>query len=178
VSEALSEDPDHPLALQLMASLTGEPPLPLARRAVRSHGDDPRAWTFLAGALKGQENDAERLVSYRTAATLAEGNAAALHNLAVELLVQGRSGEALPVAREAVRLAPWSPPLLDGYAAVLVDLGLCGQAVDVQQRALEVLPERSSEAVRQSLKERLHQIRVQCRMVPLPSPPSSPPSAG
>jgi tetratricopeptide (TPR) repeat protein len=178
VSEALSEDVDHPLALQLKATLTGEPPLPLARRAVRSHPDDPRAWTFLAVALKGEEHGDERLLAYRTAATLADGNAAALHNLAVELLAQGRSGEALPVAREAVRLAPWSPPLLDGYAAVLVDLGLCAQAVDVQQRALEVLPERSPEPARQALKDRLQLIRVQCRLVPPPSPASAPPSAG
>jgi len=186
VGEALSEDPDHPLALQLRASLTGEPPLPLARRAVASHPDDPRAWTFLAGALKGVEHDEERLTAYRTAAGLAEGNAAALHNLAVELLVQGRSGEALPVAREAVRLAPWSPPLLDGYAAVLADLGRCEQAVDAQQRALEVLSERSPEAARQALKDRLQQILVQCRMVnpaspagsPAASPPASPPAAG
>jgi len=175
VSEALSEDPDHPLALQVKATLTGEPPLPLARRSVASHPEDPRAWTFLAGALKGEEHDAERLHAYRTAATLADGNAAALHNLAVELLAQGRSGEALPVAREAVRLAPWSPPLLDGYASVLVDLGLCAQAVDVQLRALEVLPERATESARQALKDRLHRIRVQCRMV---APPASPPSAG
>jgi tetratricopeptide (TPR) repeat protein len=174
VDEALSEDPDHPLALQWLATLTGEPPIPLARRAVSSHPDDPRAWTFLAGALKGEEHDVERLLAYRTAATLAEGNAAALHNLSVELLVQGRSGEALPVAREAVRLAPWSPPLLDGYAAVLVDLGLCAQAVDAQSRALEVLSERSADPVRKALIDRLQQIRVQCRL----APPSSPPSAG
>jgi tetratricopeptide (TPR) repeat protein len=178
VSEALSEDPDHPLALQVKATLTGEPPLPLARRSVSSHPEDPRAWTFLAGALKGGEHDAERLHAYRTAATLADGNAAALHNLAVELLAQGRSGEALPVAREAVRLAPWSPPLLDGYASVLVDLGLCAQAVDVQLRALEVLPERAPESARQALKDRLHQLRVQCRMAVPPAPPVSPPSAG
>jgi tetratricopeptide (TPR) repeat protein len=185
VGEALSEDPDHPLALQLQASLTGEPPLPLARRAVASHPDDPRAWTFLAGALKGEAHDEERLVAYRTAAGLAEGNAAALHNLAVELLVQGRSGEGLPVAKEAVRLAPWSPPLLDGYAAVLADLGLCTQAIDVQSRALEVLSERSPEAARQALRDRLQQILIQCRMIkpappaaPPASPPASPPSAG
>lgn len=174
VEEALSEDPDHPLALQQLAALTGQPPLPLARRAVASHPDDPRAWTFLAGALKGEPNHAERLVAYRTAAGLAEGNAAALHNLAVELLAQGRSGEALPVARQAVRLAPWSPPLLDGYAAVLIDLGMCAQAVEVQQRALEVLPERSNQAARQALKDRLTRIRVQCRLEPAPA--SSPPA--
>ncbi len=178
VTEALSEDPDHPLALQRQAALTGEPPLPLARRAVSSHPDDPRAWTFLAGALTGDENAAERLQAYQAAARLAEGNAAALHNLSIELLSQGRSGQALPVAREAVRLAPWSPPLLDGYAAVLADLGLCAQAVDAQLRALEVLPERSGETVGQALKDRLQQIRVQCRMVPSSPPSGAPPSAG
>jgi tetratricopeptide (TPR) repeat protein len=178
IAEALAEDPDHPMALQLKASLTGEPPLPLARRAVASHPDDPRAWTFLAGALQGEENDAERLAAYRTAAGLAEGNAAALHNLAVELLAQGRSGEALPVAREAVRLAPWSPPLLDGYAAVLADLGQCAQAIDVEERALEVLSERATDAARLSIRERRQRILVQCRMVtpaaPAPSPAASP----
>ncbi len=171
VDEALAEDPDHPIALQFLASLTGQPALPLARRAVRSHQDDPRAWTFLALSLKGDEHDAERLTAYRTAATLAEGNAAALHNLAIELLAQGQSGQALPVEREAVRLAPWSPPLLDGYAAILLDLGKCADAVVVQQRALEVLSEQASEAARQALKERLQEIRAHCRL-PAPAPPS------
>jgi len=178
VDEALAEDPDHPLALQHLAALTGEPPLPLARRAVSSHPDDPRAWTFLATSLKGEPFDAERIAAYRTAASLAEGNAAALHNLAVELLAQGQSGQALPVAREAVRLAPWSPPLLDAYAAVLVDLGQCLKAIEMQQRALEVLPERSNEAAGQALKDRLAQYRVQCRVDPAPPPaPPAPPSA-
>lgn len=174
VDEALAEDPDHPPALQHLAALTGEPPLPLARRAVASHPDDPRAWTFLAGSLKGEPFDAERLLAYRTAASLAEGNAAALHNLAVELLAQGQSGQALPVAREAVRLAPWSSTLLDAYAAVLVDLGQCPAAIDMQQRALEVLPERSSEAARRALKDRLQQHRVQCRMEPAPAATPAP----
>ena len=177
VDEALAEDPDHPLALQHLAAMTGEPPLPLARRAVASHPDDPRAWTFLASSLKGAPFDDERIAAYRTAASLAEGNAAALHNLAVELLAQGQSGQALPVAREAVRLAPWSPPLLDAYAAVLVDLGQCLKAVEMQQRALEVFPERSDDAARQALKDRLQQYRVQCRLDPAPSPAPAPPSA-
>jgi tetratricopeptide (TPR) repeat protein len=176
VTEALEEDADHPLALQLKAALTGEPALPLARRAVASHADDPRAWTFLAGALKGGPHDAERLTAYQTAARLADGNAAALYNYSTELLDQGRSGEALPVARQAVRLAPWSPPVLDGYAAVLVDLGACAQALDVQRRALEVLSERSPESARQALKDRLAQIRAQCRVDA--SPPAPRPSGG
>jgi tetratricopeptide (TPR) repeat protein len=176
VTEALEEDADHPLALQFKATLTGEPALPLARRAVASHADDPRAWTFLAGALKGEPHNAERLVAYQTAARLADGNAAALFNYSTELLAQGRSGEALPVAREAARLAPWSPPVLDGYAAVLVDLGACAQALDVQRRALEVLSERAPEPARQALRDRLQQILAQCRTDA--SPPASRPSGG
>jgi Flp pilus assembly protein TadD len=177
IDEALAEDPDHPLALQHLATLAGVPPLPLARRAVASHPDDPRAWTFLAGALKGESHDAERIAAYRRAADLARGNAAALHNLAVELMVQGQSGQALPVAREAVRLAPWSPPLLDGYAAVLIDLGQCGPAIEVQERALEVLPEQSSEAARQALKDRLAAYRERCKEVPPPGAASSAPAS-
>jgi Flp pilus assembly protein TadD len=176
VTEALDEDANHPLALQFRATLTGEPALPLARRAVASHADDPRAWTFLAMSLKGDDHDAERLVAYQTAARLADGNAAALFNYSTELLAQGRSGEALPVAREAVRLAPWSPPVLDGYAAVLVDLGSCAQALEVSRRALEVLSERSPESARQALRDRLLQIRAHCRLDA--SPPASRPSGG
>jgi tetratricopeptide (TPR) repeat protein len=179
VDEALAEEPDHPLALQQWAALVRADPVPLARRAVVSHADDPRAWTFLATALQGPDTAAEREGAYRRAAELAPGNAAALLNLAVELLAQGRSGEALPVARQAVVQAPWSPPVLDGYAAVLADLGRCAEAIPVQQRALEVLPERSSDAARRELLDRLARYRDQCRQQPgKAGPPTQAPPSG
>jgi tetratricopeptide (TPR) repeat protein len=162
VLEALEESPDHPLALHQLAALDRRPPLPLARRAVARHPRDPRAWTFLAMALEGAEAAAEREAAYRQASELAPGNAAALHNLAVELLSQGRSGEALPEARRAAALAPWSPPILDGYAAVLADLGRCVEAIPVQQRALDVLPEKGGEEARAALARRLEGYQARC----------------
>ncbi|HET9552518.1 MAG TPA: DUF1570 domain-containing protein [Anaeromyxobacteraceae bacterium] len=166
VAETLAEDPGHPLALQQLAALDRTDPLPLARAAVAAHLADARAWTFLATALRGPGAAAEREAAYRRAAELAEGNAAALHNLAVELLDQGRSGEALPVARRAASLAPWSPPVLDGFAAVLADLGRCREAIPVEQRAIDVLPERGGDAARAALAARLARWEAQCRPRP------------
>ncbi len=163
VHEALDESPDHPLALQVLAGLQGGDPLPLARRAVAAHPDDPRAWTFLAGALRGEEAAPEREAAYRGAVALAPGNPAALHNLAQELLEAGRSGEALPSARQAAQLAPWSPPLLAGYAAVLSDLGRCTEALALQQRALDALPERTGPETRHELLAGLGRYAAQCR---------------
>lgn len=163
VREALDESPDHPVALQALAGLQGGDPLPLARRAAAAHPDDPRAFTFLAGALRGDGAREEREAAYRRAATLAPGNPAALHNLAQELLDLGRSGEALPIARQAAQLAPWSPPLLAGYAAVLSDLGRCGEAQALQQRALDALPERADAATRRELLAGLERYAAQCR---------------
>jgi tetratricopeptide (TPR) repeat protein len=162
VAEALREAPDHPLALQVQAGFPGEDALALARRAVASHPDDPRAWTFLGTSL-GDDARVEREAAYRKAAALAPDNAAALHNLAVELLEAGRSGEALPVARKAVKLAPWSPPLLAGYAAVLSDLGQCAESIPLTQRALEALPERAPSAARVELRGSLRRYVEQCR---------------
>jgi tetratricopeptide (TPR) repeat protein len=162
VAEALREEPHHPIALQVLASFEGQNALALARKAVSSHPDDPRAWTFLAGSLADHDR-AEREEAYRRAADLAPDNPAALHNLAVELLEAGRSGEALPFARRAVGLAPWSPPLLAGYAAVLSDLGQCAQSIPLTQRALEALPDRASNAARVELRGSLTRYVEQCR---------------
>jgi tetratricopeptide (TPR) repeat protein len=163
VREALEESRDHPVALQVLAGLQGGDPLPLARRAAAAHPDDPRAWTFLASALRGPDASAEREAAYRRAVELAPANPAALHNLAQELLGAGRSGEALPIARQSAQLAPWSPPLLAGYAAVLSDLGRCAEARSVQQRALDSLPERASADARRELSAGLERYAAQCR---------------
>lgn len=162
VRETLAESPDHPVALQALAALRGGDPAPLARRAAAAHPDDPRAWTFLGGALRGRRAAGEREAAYRRAAALAPANPAALHNLAQELLAQGRSGEALPLARHAARLAPWSPPVLAGYAAVLSDLGRCDEALAVQQRAVDGLPERAGVETRRELLAGLERYAAQC----------------
>lgn len=165
VAEILRESPDHPLGLQVQASFPGQDAVDLARRAVRAHPEDPRAWTFLGTSLgDGDRDRPEREAAYRRAADLAPDNPAALHNLATELLEAGRSGEALPVARRAVQLAPWSPPLLAGYAAVLSDLGQCAQAIPLQQRALEALPDRAPSEARAELRGGLWRYAEQCRV--------------
>jgi hypothetical protein len=161
VAAILREDAAHPIGLEVRAALERQDPLPAARTAVRAHPDDPRAWTFLAGALPEAAAE-EREAAYRRAAELAPDNPAALHNLARELLAQGRSGEALPAARRAAGLAPWSPPLLDGYARVLSDLGRCEEAQAVQRRALEVLPENAGAAAREEIAGRLAAYGEQC----------------
>ncbi|WP_242344978.1 tetratricopeptide repeat protein [Anaeromyxobacter terrae] len=173
VEETLAEDRAHPIALQYHAALWGEDPVRLARVAVEAHPLDPRAWTFLAHSLPGPTGAAEREDALRRASELAPENAAALHNLASELLAQGRSGEALPVARQAVRLAPWSPPILAGFAAVLSDLGQCAAAMPVQRRAIDALPERAPERARRAFEGTLGAYAQQCR-VASGAPPQAP----
>lgn len=164
VDETLEEDPGHPIALQYRAELTGEDPVRLARTSIEAHPDDPRAWTFLGHALLGdRRRAAEREEAYRRAAELAPQNPAALHNVAGELLSQGRSGEALPFARRAAQLAPWSPPLLAAHAAALSDLGRCEEAIPVQQRAVDALPELAAESARRGFSDRLAAYTRQCR---------------
>jgi tetratricopeptide (TPR) repeat protein len=163
VEEALRESPHHPVGLQALAEIDRADPLPLARAAVAAHPDDPRAFTFLAGALEGKAAAAEREAAYRRAAELAPDNPAALHNLAAELLRSGRSGEALPVARRAAQLAPWSPPLLATYAAVLSDLGRCAEALPVEERALDVLPDDTAAEALAALRGELARYLSRCR---------------
>jgi len=160
--QALRHDPDHPVGLQVLSEIDGADPVPRARASVAAHPDDARAWTFLAGALKGPEGAAEREQALRRAAELAPDNAAVLWNLARELLARRRSGEALPLARRAARLAPWSPPVVQGYAEVLADLGQCQEALEAQRRAAELCSERSAEAERAELRRRLREMERGC----------------
>jgi tetratricopeptide (TPR) repeat protein len=162
VAEALREDPAHPIALAARARLDGVDALPLARRSVGVHPDDPRAWTFLAESLKGPEVAAEREAAYRRAAELAPDNAAALHNLGAELLERSRSGEALPLLRRAARLAPWSAVVLDRYAAALADVGRCADAARVERQALDVLWEPAAAGARGEMQTRLESYRRRC----------------
>jgi tetratricopeptide (TPR) repeat protein len=168
VREALAEDPAHPVALQVQAELEGGDAAALARRATEGHPDDPRAWSFLALALRGSPDAAARENALRRAIALAPENAAALHALAQELLARGRSGEALPLARRAVQLAPWSPPVLAGFAKVLSDLGQCEEALAVQRRALDALPERAGAETRAELTAGLGAYAAQCRVAERP----------
>jgi len=165
VEEALAEDPTHPVALEYLAGIDRADPLPYARRAVAGHPNDARAYTFLADALQGPKYAEEREAAYRRAAELVPKNAAALHNLAEELLASGKPAAALPVARQAAELAPWSPPVLAGYAAVLASLGHCSEAIAVQQRAIEAVPDRGTPEDRRALHQGLARYADQCHTV-------------
>ncbi|HTP50826.1 MAG TPA: tetratricopeptide repeat protein [Anaeromyxobacteraceae bacterium] len=164
VQETLQEDPANPTALEYLAGLDRVDPLPLARRAVAGHPNDPRAHIFLASALQGPAHAAEREQAFRRAAELAPRNPAALHNLADELFASGKLGEALPVAEKAAALAPWSTPILAGYAAVLSGLGRCSEAIRIQQRAIEAIPDRDTDAQRNALSRTLAAYADTCRL--------------
>jgi tetratricopeptide (TPR) repeat protein len=161
LAEALSEDPGHPVLLRELARTEGRDPLPLARRAVEAHPEDPRSWTFLADALPAASVP-EREEALRRAVDLAPENPLALSALATLLVAAGRSGEALPLARRAVVLSPFSWPVLDAYAEVSADLGNCQQALLAARRALDVYPERGSAEGRASLVARLAAFEARC----------------
>jgi len=163
VDETLAEDPANPVALEYLANLDQVDPLPYARRAVSGHPNDPRAHIFLATALQGPNHAAEREGAFRRAAELAPRNAAALHNLADELLAVGKPAEALPVAERAADLAPWSPPVLAGYAAALSALGRCSEAIRIQQRAIDAIPDRDTGDERRVLSQALAAYADACR---------------
>ena len=176
VDEALSEAPDHPIALSVKALVLKEGDAEeLARRSVESYPGDPRAWIFLGQALPPGE---ERVHAFRKAVEYASENPAALITLANELVDAGRSGEALPWARKAVKLAPWSPPLLATYARVLSDLGQCALAIPHQLRAVEALPESTGTSERAGYLEKLAVYRAQCRRGGAPSVADVPRDAG
>jgi Flp pilus assembly protein TadD len=161
LDEGLAEDPSHPVLLRQLAKRDGKDPVPLARRSVKGHPGDPRAWTFLAENLPSGAQ-AEREAALRRAAELAPRNPLALSALAEMLLEAGRSGEALPPARQAVHLGPFSPEVLDTYAAVVADLGNCPQAVLASRRALDVFPDDGPPGLRVRLEARLAAHLARC----------------
>ena len=161
LAEGLAEDPAHPVLLRLLATQEGRDPLPLARRAVQGHPEDPRAWGFLAESLPAADV-AGREDALRRAAALAPRNPLALAALATLLLEAGRSGEALPPARQAVQLGPFSPDVLDVYAAVTADLGICAQARLASMRAVDVFPDDGDAALRARIVARRAAVLERC----------------
>ncbi len=162
VDEALGHDPGHVAALALLAIQAAPAErLRLAERATTAHPEDPQAWLLLGRALPEPEQD-RRIEAFRRAAAGDAPSAAALNELAWELLGAGRSGEALPLARRAAGLEPWSSPVLDTYSGVLEDLGHCAEALAVQHRAVDVLSERRGEKERAPYLERLARLERSC----------------
>ena len=162
MEEALAEDPDHVLGLQVKAALGGEDPLPLARRAVRAHPEDVRAWLWLAAAARHQGLEAEQLGALERAVAIAPASAMAANNLAWNLLLRGQAQAALPLAERAAALSPGDPGILDTRAGVLEALGRCSEALETAERALELLPEGATDAARGPWIERAERLRGSC----------------
>jgi len=162
LEEALAEDPDHVVALQVKAALDGLDPLPLARRAARAHPEDVRAWLWLAAAARGAALGAERLRALERAVEVAPASAMAANNLAWNLLLRGEPDQALPLAERAAALSPGDPAILDTRAGVLEALGRCGEALETAERALELVPESATDAARDPWLERAARLRARC----------------
>jgi len=176
VEEALEEAPDHPIALQVKAQVLKEgDAVEMARHAVASWPDDPRAWAFLGQSLPVGD---ERTETYRRAVDLAPNNPALLHELAEDLLSRGRPGEALPFARRAAIAAPWSSPVLATHAQALSEVGWCAQALPSQVRAIEALPESTPPDRRKAYLASLEGYLAQCRASPPGTAPHPPPGDG
>jgi tetratricopeptide (TPR) repeat protein len=162
MEEALAEDPDHVMGLQVKAALGGDDPLPLARRAVLAHPEDVRAWLWLAAAARHQGLEAEQLGALERAVAIAPASAMAANNLAWNLLLRGQAQAALPLAERAAALSPGDPAILDTRAGVLEALGRCSEALETAERALELLPEGATDAARGPWIERAERLRGSC----------------
>jgi tetratricopeptide (TPR) repeat protein len=136
IDAALREDPAHVKALSFMAEDRSAVRLPLARRAVEAHPEDPDAWALLASVLPASEAE-EREAALRRAVALAPDRAD-LRALLAGRLVLDRPEEAEQVAERAVELAPWSPYARTMRARALAALGRCEDAAVEERRALDL----------------------------------------
>ncbi|WP_242346289.1 M48 family metalloprotease [Anaeromyxobacter terrae] len=162
MEEALAEDPDHVVGLQVKAALDRLDPLPLARRAVAAHPDDVRAWLWLATSALREGLEGERFRALERAAEVAPASAMAANNLAWSLLLRGDAQAALPLAEKAAALSPGDPAILDTRAGVLEALGRCPEALATAERALELVPEYAPDDARAPWVERAERLRVRC----------------
>jgi len=137
--EALAEDPGQVAALQVLAERDPALGPELARRAVASHGDDPRAWSFLADAMRVPGAADRRLEARRRAAEHDPEHADWRVRLAHELLAAGHPADAEREASRAVRVAPWSGMALYLDAAALLSMGRCAEGIPVLRRAIDVM---------------------------------------
>lgn len=132
--EALREEPGHPFAAAVLASVEGASGLAAARAAVARRPSDGRAWYLLAREVT---DPSEREAALRRATSLWPGGAVAQTMLARHLAATGRAREALPFANRGLDLAPWSPDAIAALGRVALELGKCAEALQLQERAAE-----------------------------------------
>lgn len=168
VKASLALDPANPLALGVLAELSGTRSAEAARAATRIHPDDWRSFWLLAQAAPEQDS-AGRRSALEEAAKLAPQDPAVLGALAWQYASKGDGAQALPIAAHAVELSPGNPVYLDTLAVALGALGRCDEAVLTERRALEVLPDRAAPQAGEQLRARLARLQTTCRK-PAPRP--------
>ena len=169
MTEALREDPLHPVALRVTTKT------PEARRAAMlkvtaERPKDWRGWYYLGGVA---DDRAEKEAALRKAVELNPEAAVARNALARLLHETGRAKEAVKHANAALDLAPWSPAAIDTLAAVAAELGKCKEAGILQRRAIDLVRGNA----RAEYEKRLAEIEARCGAAQPTPAPSAPPSA-
>lgn len=162
LEEARREDPDHPGVAAALATLRGEPVLPVLRAATAARPEDGRGWYLLGAATEDPE---EREAALRRAVERWPDGTLAHAALAVHLAGTGRARAALPSANRAVELAPWSPTASAALATVALELSQCQAALTLQARALAAVEAHrlgSLDGDATALREGLAAVRRRC----------------
>jgi tetratricopeptide (TPR) repeat protein len=159
----LKQEPQNVAALELKATrLQPSKLLPLARKAVQKHPEDPHAWYLLAIALRGMKDlGMEEQAALRKAAS-DRSFADAANLLAWQEMEGGQYKDALPLAARAVQLQPWSAPVVDTLAAVYDGLHRCPDAVTTERRAIDLLVDRVRPEVVAEYGQRLAKYLSEC----------------
>src|SRR5258708_38681582 len=92
----------------------------IANEQTRSKPQEPRAWSFFARSLKGEDEtfpDLEQMLE--TGAKVAAQDHWVLSQLAAYYAAHGAPERGLEAATRAVQLAPWNDGILETYAATL-----------------------------------------------------------
>jgi tetratricopeptide (TPR) repeat protein len=163
VAQGLKESPTNVNATILAAQLGGDAvTLEAVRALVQANPDNGRAWDLLADQLgpKGEVKEAEE--ARKRAAELLPNDANILNSLAWHYVQTREPVKGLAAAQKAVALSPGDSAILDTHAALLFQLDRCPEALGMQKRALDMLHERASESMRQSLSERLQSYQAKC----------------
>jgi tetratricopeptide (TPR) repeat protein len=172
---ALAEDPGNVRALRLkMGLVKPDERAALGRLASQTHPEDGLAWLTLAETLPATADNAEeRFQAYKKATTLLPDNPVAFNNLAWMYVQKGQPQEALPLAVTAVRMAPWDSAFLDTLAMALAGVHRCSEAAATEARAADLLPERTSAALRAGYAGRLVGFQKECTEAVPPAVPST-----
>jgi tetratricopeptide (TPR) repeat protein len=120
----------------------------LFERARAVTGDNWLAEYLLGNEFLRLRRGSQASNRFRTAIKLNPGFADAYNNLGAQLLLDGKTAEALPVLTQAVRLAPRDPALRFNLGLALEGEGNPGAAASQYREALRLRPEYSAARAR------------------------------